>query len=304
MRLGDALRTLGRFAEAQNAYRAVETEDATLRAAALLGSAYCALEAKEYPMALASARECLPLVEAGSRERLEADLVAAGARYGLKEYAEALEGYRKVAAGNQADLAEQALYWAGNSLRALGKPDEAIAQFNQVIQRFANGTFAARAQLRIGDCHADAGRLAEAAAAYRVVLERHAGTEAAKEAQAAVADLVGRAGGSSDPTNWRGWWGSFRRGHRGGRAGAARAERVCGGPLSGSCSWAGEGAGRQADPEAAESLLPAGCRPPATQRAGRRRRGVWPGGGAAPAGKLVNQALLELAWAHLDLKQC
>lgn len=201
VRLGDAFRALGRHREAREAYAGVSTRDAGLRLAAMLGSAYAALDAKDYRAVLAATAECATLSETASRERAETDLLAAGARYGLKEYPAALEAYERVVESQHADLAEEALYWSGNTLRAAGKPDEAVARYTAILTRFPKGAFAARARLRIGDCHADAGRSGDAAAAYRAVLEAHPNTDAAREAQAAIADLLRQAGAGDEETS-------------------------------------------------------------------------------------------------------
>src|SRR5690625_7062823 len=51
--------------------------------------------------------------------------------------------------------------------------DEAIDTYRQLIQAHPGDPLAARAQYGIGDAYFNSGRLADAVAAYRVVLERY-----------------------------------------------------------------------------------------------------------------------------------
>ncbi|HEX2999763.1 MAG TPA: tetratricopeptide repeat protein, partial [Armatimonadota bacterium] len=297
-----------RFPEARAAYAPILASESTpaLRLAAQLGIAASAMEMKEYRPALDAAHEAGRLASAGSSEQQEAMLLSAGAHYGLKEYPAALADYQQVAAGKQPEKVEEALYWSGSALRAMGKPDEAIAAFNKLLQRFPTGSFAARAKLRIGDCQAEAGHTDLAAAAYRQVLEQYAGSDAAKEAQAALTDLVGRAGS--------------------GAGGAAQLARVVGqlppgtiaanaqlqlaqqefnaGRYAQAAEWAGKVLASKADPQAMEqaayllgaSRLQMGNATAAAEAYNQLLT-------IAPQGKLVNAALLELSWAQLDQKQ-
>ncbi|MBI3947226.1 MAG: tetratricopeptide repeat protein [Armatimonadetes bacterium] len=307
VRLGDALRTLKRYPEARQAYAAVTGEKMppALRAAALLGIAYCALEEKDYAAAAAGATESGKLADPASRERLEAELVVAGARYGLKEYDAALTHYRVVAAGGEADLAEQALYWSGSALRAQKKPDEAIALFEQLIERFPSGTLAGRARLRVGDCHADAGRAAQAAAAYRVALEKHSGTDAAKEARAAISDLLGSVGDGADTSQLARVVGQLPPGAVAADAQVQLAQKeFAAGHFQEAVAWAEKVLAGKPTPEATEQAL---------YLLGAAKLQMKDPGGAVeaynravvsfPQGRLTNQALLELAWAQLDLKR-
>ena len=307
VRLGDALRALKRYPEAREQYVAASGAgvDSTLRSAALLGGAYCAMESKDYAAALAAAKECSGLVNADSRARAEVDMLLSGARYALKQYAEALDGYLRIASGDQADLAEEGIYWAGNTYRRLNRHANALAQFEQLLKRFPNGAFAARAQLRIGDCEVAAGRPDAAAAAYRVVMERFPDTDAAREAQAALGDIVARAGSATDS-------GALTRVVNLLPAGSIAADaqlqlahkEFAAGRYQEAADWAAKVLNGKPGEQATEQ---------AYYLQGAARLQLKDAAGAVqcyselvnrfPNGKLVNQALLELSWAYLDLKQ-
>jgi TolA-binding protein len=78
----------------------------------------------------------------------------------LSEYAKYLQWFPN------AKGVEEAVYRSAECLRALGKPAEARARYDEALRRFPSGAFAARAEYRLAEMLAAEGRPAEAAARF------------------------------------------------------------------------------------------------------------------------------------------
>ena len=81
------------------------------------------------------------------------------------------------------DLADNALFWIGESHYAQGDYSRALQAFAETVARFPQGNKIADALLKAGRCLEALGRLEEAVSTYREVLERFPGSVAATGAQ-------------------------------------------------------------------------------------------------------------------------
>lgn len=81
------------------------------------------------------------------------------------------------------DLADNALFWIGESHYAQGDYTRALQAFAETVARFPQGNKIADALLKAGRCLEALGRLEEAVSTYREVLERFPGSVAATGAQ-------------------------------------------------------------------------------------------------------------------------
>lgn len=83
----------------------------------------------------------------------------------------------------ESDLADNALFWIGESHYAQNDYGKALLAFADTVARFPQGNKIADALLKAGRCLEALGRLEEAVSTYREVLERFPGSVAATGAQ-------------------------------------------------------------------------------------------------------------------------
>lgn len=159
----------------------------------------------------------------------DARLRLADSYYAQKRYGEAVDVYRRV----DGDGADYALYQTGQALRFAGKPEEALATLQSLIDTYSNspwrqealyqtgliafqegdydaarsayrrllqaypdGRYAARAQYGIGDAFYNAGTFDRAARAYQQVLKRYPDSKTATEAASSLFFALNAAGDS------------------------------------------------------------------------------------------------------------
>lgn len=100
-----------------------------------------------------------------------------------KRYAEAESDFRQVLDRfPTSPLADNALFWIGESRYARGDLSSALGAYSETLERFPDGNKASHALYKAGRCLEALGRPAEAREAYRELRERFGGT--------AMADLA------------------------------------------------------------------------------------------------------------------
>ena len=92
---------------------------------------------------------------------------------GLKQHAEAALAFKKLlAAQPDGPAADRAMFEMGAAQSLAGLGNDALATFNTFVKRFPESTYAADAWYELGEQAWSAGRYAEAASAYRAVIDR------------------------------------------------------------------------------------------------------------------------------------
>lgn len=94
-----------------------------------------------------------------------------------------------VAAHPRSDLADNALYWQGESAYDQGHYADALASFTAVIERYAGGNKASDALLKIGLCYAKLGDLDNARDVLNRLIEAYPGASASDVARVKLAEL-------------------------------------------------------------------------------------------------------------------
>ena len=92
---------------------------------------------------------------------------------GLKQHAEAALAFKKLLdAQPDGPAADRAMFEMGAAQSLAGLGNDALATFNAFVKRFPESTYAADAWYELGEQAWSAGRYAEAASAYRAVIDR------------------------------------------------------------------------------------------------------------------------------------
>ena len=92
---------------------------------------------------------------------------------GLKQHAEAALAFKKLLdAQPDGPAADRAMFEMGAAQSLAGLGNDALATFNTFVKRFPESTYAADAWYELGEQAWSAGRYAEAASAYRAVIDR------------------------------------------------------------------------------------------------------------------------------------
>lgn len=192
LRLADALLADKKYAEAGQAYHAVlnDAKSAQWQADAQLGLADAQFGAKDFAGAAQDYSQALSALKGDVAQRGAVQQRLADSYYNAKNYERALASYQPLTQSGEAKTAGYALYFSGNSLRALKRYNEAAAAYRKVLDNYPQHSLAAKSALRLGDTYADAKDAQKSLQAYKLVLTKYKGTDAAKEA---AQDLVGLA---------------------------------------------------------------------------------------------------------------
>ncbi|MBV9471030.1 MAG: tetratricopeptide repeat protein, partial [Abitibacteriaceae bacterium] len=158
---------------------------------AQLGMADAQFGAKDFVSAAQTYNQVLTSLKADDARRTAIRQRLADSYYNAKDYEQALAGYKPLTQSTDAKTAGYALYFSGNALRELKRYPEAAVNYRKLVDNYPQHSLAAKAALRLGDSYADAKDPKQAALAYKLVLTKYQGTEAAKEAQQALTDLAG-----------------------------------------------------------------------------------------------------------------
>lgn len=161
-----------------------------------LGHAYVAL--KDYPKALATYQEIIDRWP-DTEMALQAGHTKGGHHYGLAGrgidptgYEQAIAEYRKVVEhdvdtnNHHHKWKASAVYWIGMAYLEMRRYDEAIAAFQERLDRFGPLD---KAQYMIGETHRQARRYTEAIAAFSKVVEAYPSYERASDAQYWIGEL-------------------------------------------------------------------------------------------------------------------
>jgi tol-pal system protein YbgF len=106
------------------------------------------------------------------------------------KYEVAISGFRRyLAAYAQADNADNAQYWIGESFYSLGRLDSAEAGFRQVVVGYPQGNKVPAAEYKLGLVYLAQNRKAEAINQLRKVVKEYPGTNEAKLAQGRLQSL-------------------------------------------------------------------------------------------------------------------
>ncbi len=121
-----------------------------LRAKAEDGLIQCLLEAKDWEHAAPLLEVAVSRLGQDDPQKYRAAMSLGNARYQQMQYDRALNAYQIAAQSKEDTVAAQGLYWSANAQLGLKRPNEAAAQFAQVVSRFPKDKLAAKAQLRAG----------------------------------------------------------------------------------------------------------------------------------------------------------
>ena len=89
-------------------------------------------------------------------------------------YSEALQGFRSLEQqDSHGPLAANYLYWQGESLYALKRYNEALQEFNLVVQEFPGSNKVDDAQFKIAECYERLGLASSARSAYELMLSKY-----------------------------------------------------------------------------------------------------------------------------------
>jgi len=166
-RLGEDYQKLGRPKEAVSYYQRVVTNytDCEFAPHALAAIAQLQLTQNNFVQA---SETFLSVAERFPHHPLAADakLQAGHALFAAKDYSGAVALYAKTAADNTNPHAATARYFEGVACQLDGKDKHAIAAFNQLVESHPDNPLRARAYIRLAALDYEAGRLADAVAAY------------------------------------------------------------------------------------------------------------------------------------------
>ncbi len=96
----------------------------------------------------------------------------------------------------QSEILPEALWISGSSFLAVQKPDSALLRFNEILTRFPGSTWAAWAQLSVGDCFLESRYFDRAASAYNRILEYNKDSEVFAFALSGLIECYGEWGDS------------------------------------------------------------------------------------------------------------
>ena len=162
-----------------------------LRAKAEDGLIQCLLEAKDWEHAAPLLETAVNRLGQDDPQKFRAAMSLGNARYQQQQYDRALGAYQTAAQSKEDAVAAQGLYWSANAQLGLKRPNEAAAQFAQVVSRFPKDKLAAKAQLRAGDALSDAQKPKEATIAYQAVVDKYPQSPEAIQARKNMGDMVG-----------------------------------------------------------------------------------------------------------------
>ncbi len=94
-----------------------------------------------------------------------------------------------VQAHPRSDLADNAMYWKGESYYDQGHYADALAAFTTVIERYAGGNKASDALLKVGLCYAKLGDVGNASDVLNRLIEAYPGASASDVARVKLAEL-------------------------------------------------------------------------------------------------------------------
>ena len=195
--LGEALLAAKNYDAAREALRAAlaDPKATEFKNDVLLNLADVDFAEKKWPEAAASYQALLQNLPADDARRQNAQLQRANSFFNAKNWVAAVENYAPLLKSGE-KIGAPSLYYSAGSLSEQKKFPEAATLYRQFLTSFPNHTLAPKAALRLGDALADTKDLAGAANAYKTVLTRFPGSDAAKSAQSALSDLAGTAGAS------------------------------------------------------------------------------------------------------------
>ncbi|RYX85898.1 tetratricopeptide repeat protein [bacterium] len=197
VRLGEAQLGAKNYGAARETLRSALTnpKSADFKTEVLQDLAAIDFAEKKWPEAAQSYASLLQNLPANDARRAQIQLQIANSYFNGKDWQQAIQNYAGLLQSGPQTKAP-ALYYSAVSLSEQGKFTESAGLYRQFLAAFPTHALASKAALRLGDALTDAKDPAQAAQAYKVVLTRFPGTDAAKAAQNALGDLAGTAGAS------------------------------------------------------------------------------------------------------------
>lgn len=199
LRGANVLLSLSKWKEAGAQFEAVLTDPklSKWKSDALLGLADAQFGAKDWRGAGAAYEQALAALPAKDARRAALQIRLADSFFNAKDWTRAVASYTPQVASGDAKIAANALYFRARSLGEAGRKNEAIKDFESLLERFPTHSRASRAALYLGDLYAEAKDAVRAAEAYRVVLTKYPQSKEVKDAQESLVDLAGNLGQSS-----------------------------------------------------------------------------------------------------------
>lgn len=109
---------------------------------------------------------------------------AAYAQFEAGHFAESEAAFSRLLAGpSTGDLADNAWFWIGESRRARGDREGALASYRKVVEDFPQGNKVPDALFEIGQCLAEGGEASQAEAVFEELVRLYPTTAAAELAR-------------------------------------------------------------------------------------------------------------------------
>lgn len=106
------------------------------------------------------------------------------------DYQKAIEGFRRfLQFCPKHELVENAYYWIGECYYSLEKYDQAIAEFDYLLNNFRSSVNAGRALYKLGRCKQELGKKDEAKEIYQRIIDEYPGTIEYEQAKERLKDL-------------------------------------------------------------------------------------------------------------------
>lgn len=106
------------------------------------------------------------------------------------EYEQAIEAFKGfIGDCEKHELVENAHYWIGESYYSLERFDEAVTEFEFLMDKYKSSVNASRALYKLGRSKQELGKKAQAKAAFQKLVDEHGGTLEAEQAKERLKEL-------------------------------------------------------------------------------------------------------------------